>query len=180
MRRRLFLKTMAGAAGAAVLGVPKIQVAAEPPAKAAPLQRRLLGRTGMKVSVVGFPGLALTKYDQEKCTAALHGAFDRGVNLFDVAPAYGAGDAEVKMGIGMQGLDRGKYYLTCKTKKRDKAGAQLELERSLQRLKTDYFDVYQLHHLVRPAEVSDACGAEGAMEVALKAKEQGKLRFIGF
>jgi aryl-alcohol dehydrogenase-like predicted oxidoreductase len=134
----------------------------------------------MKVSVVGFPGLALAKLDQEQCTAALHSAFERGVNFFDVAPAYGNGDAETKMGIGLQGLGRGKYCLACKTKKRDKAGAQMELDRSLQRLKTDYFDLYQLHHLVRPAEVADALGAEGAIEVALKAKKEGKIRFIGF
>jgi len=134
----------------------------------------------MKVSVVGVPGLALAKCDQEQCTAALHSAFDRGLNFFDVAPAYGNGDAEIKMGVGLQGLGRDKYYLACKTKKRDKAGAQMELDRSLQRLKTDHFDLYQLHHLVRPAEVTDACGAEGAIEVALKAKEQGKIRFIGF
>ena len=171
---------MGGAAGAAALGVPTILVAAESAPKTGMLQRRPLGRTGMKVSVVGFPGLVLYKHDQEKCTAALHSAFDRGVNFFDVAPAYGTGDAEIKMGIGLQGLDRRKYYLACKTKKRDKAGAQMELERSLQRLKTDYFDLYQLHHLVRPAEVTDACGAEGAMEVALKAKKEGKIRFIGF
>ncbi len=180
MRRRVFLRTLGGATGAAALGLPEILAAAESAPASAELQRRPLGRTGMKVSVVGFPGLALTKYDQEKCTTALHSAFDRGVNLFDVAPAYGNGDAEIKMGIGLQGLDRGKYYLTCKTKKRDKAGAQAELERSLQRLKTDHFDVYQLHHLVRPSEVTDACGAEGAMEVALKAKKEGKVRFIGF
>jgi aryl-alcohol dehydrogenase-like predicted oxidoreductase len=180
MKRRVFLKTVGGAAGVAALGVPKIFLAAEPAPKAGELQRRPLGRTGMKVSVVGFPGLALTKHDQEKCTAALHSAFGRGVNFFDVAPAYGTGDAETKMGIGLQGLDRAKYYLACKTKKRDKAGAQMELERSLQRLKTDHFDLYQLHHLVRPAEVTDVFGAEGAMEVALKAKEAGKIKFIGF
>jgi len=131
----------------------------------------------MKVSVVGFPGLALAKLDQEKATVALHSAFDRGVNFFDVAPAYGNGDAEIKMGIGLQGLDRAGYYLACKTKKRDKSGAQAELDRSLQRLKTDHFDLYQLHHLVRPAEVTDACGAEGAIEMALKAKQEGKIRF---
>ena len=180
MKRRVFLKTVGGAAGAAALGVPKIFLAAESAPKAGELPRRPLGRTGMTVSVVGFPGLVLTKHDQEKCTAALHSAFDRGVNLFDVAPAYGDGDAETKMGIGLQGLDRGKYYLTCKTKKRDKAGAQMELDRSLQRLKTDHFDLYQLHHLVRPAEVTDALGAEGAIEMALKAKKEGKIKFIGF
>jgi len=155
-------------------------MATEPAPAPGELPRRPLGRTGMKVSVVGFPGLALAKLDQEQCTAGLHRAFDRGVNFFDVAPAYGTGDAEIKMGIGLQGLDRSKYYLACKTKKRDKAGAQIELERSLQRLKTDYFDLYQLHHLVRPAEVTDAFGAEGAMELALKAKQEGKIKFIGF
>ncbi|HOX55591.1 MAG TPA: aldo/keto reductase [Candidatus Paceibacterota bacterium] len=180
MKRRVFLKTIGGAAGAAALGGPRIFVSAKPAPKAGQLQRRPLGRTGMKVSVVGFPGLVLAKHDQEQCTAALHSAFERGVNFFDVAPAYGSGDAEIKMGIGLQGLARRKYYLACKTKKRDKAGAQTELDRSLQRLKTDYFDLYQLHHLVRPAEVTDALGNDGALEVALKAKQAGKIRFIGF
>jgi aryl-alcohol dehydrogenase-like predicted oxidoreductase len=79
----------------------------------------------MKVSVVGFPGLALAKLPQEQATAALHKAFDRGLNYYDVAPNYGNGDAEIKMGVGLQGLDRSQYFLSCKTHKRDKAGAQM-------------------------------------------------------
>lgn len=134
----------------------------------------------MKVSVVGFPGLALTKIDQEACTAALHKAFDRGLNYYDVAPNYGNGDAELKMGVGLRGLDRSQYFLSCKTHKRDRAGAQMELDRSLERLKTDHFDLYQLHHFVTPGEVKQAFGPDGAMEAVLKAKEQGKLKFIGF
>ena len=146
----------------------------------APLARRTLGRTGAQLSVVGFPGLALTKCGQQEGTDALHRAFDRGVNYFDVAPNYGNGDAEIKMGVGLQGLDRTKYFLACKTHKRDQAGAQMELDRSLQRLKTDHFDLYQLHHLVTPAEVKQALGPGGAMEVIVKAKEQGKIKHIGF
>jgi len=180
MKRRVFLKTVGGAAGAAALSLPKILRADESEQKVAGLPRRILGRTGQKLSVVGFPGLSLTHCDQEKGTAALHDAFKRGVNYFDVAPAYGNGDAEIKMGIGLQGLDRGQYFLACKTHKRDKAGAQLELDRSLTRLKTDHFDLYQLHHLVRPAEVKEAFGANGAMEAILKAKEQGKIQYLGF
>ncbi len=180
MKRRAFLKTVGGAAGAAALGVPQIFAADEPTETVSGLPRRVLGRTGQKLSVVGFPGLALTHCDQQKGTAALHNAFERGVNYFDVAPAYGNGDAEIKMGIGLQGLDRSKYFLACKTHKRDKAGAQQELERSLTRLKTDHFDLYQLHHLVRPAEVKQALGPDGAMETILKAKEDGKIKHIGF
>jgi predicted aldo/keto reductase-like oxidoreductase len=56
----------------------------------------------------------------------------------------------------------------------------MELDRSLQRLKTDHFDLYQLHHLVTPAEVKQALGPDGAMEVILKAKEQGKIKYIGY
>jgi aryl-alcohol dehydrogenase-like predicted oxidoreductase len=144
------------------------------------LPRRTLGRTGVNLSVVGFPGLSLTHCDQEKGTAALQNAFQRGVNYFDVAPNYGNGDAEIKMGVGLQAMDRSKYFLACKTHKRDKAGAQMELERSLQRLKTDHFDLYQLHHLVRPDEVKQVFGPDGAMEVILKAREEGKVKYIGF
>ena len=180
MKRRTFLKTVGGAAGAAALGAPHLFAAEEPPEKVAGLPRRTLGRTGQKLSVVGFPGLALVHYDQEKCTSALHDAFERGVNYFDVAPAYGEGKCETRMGIGLQGLDRGKYFLACKTKKRDGEGARQELETSLKLLKTDHFDLYQLHHLVRPAEVKQALGPGGALETILKARDEGKLKWIGF
>jgi hypothetical protein len=103
MKRRAFLMTVAGAAGVTALGAP--EVFAGPPAETvAGLPRRLLGRTGQKLSVVGFPGLALNQFDQEKGTAALRDAFERGVNYFDVAPAYG--EAQTRMGIGLKGLDR--------------------------------------------------------------------------
>ena len=179
MKRRMFLKTVGSAAGVAALGVPKI-LSADNATKQTELPKRVLGRTGVKLSIVGFPGLALTKCDQDKGTAALHNAFEQGVNYFDVAPAYGNGDAEIKMGVGLQGLDRSRYFLACKTHKRDQAGAQMELDRSLQRLKTDHFDLYQLHHLVTPAEVRQALGPGGAMDVVVKAKEQGKIKYIGF
>jgi aryl-alcohol dehydrogenase-like predicted oxidoreductase len=180
MKRRAFLKTVGGAAGVAAFGVSDILAAEQRVEKAASLPRRVLGRTGQKLSILGFPGLALTKCDQEKCTSALHDAFERGINYFDVAPNYGNGDAEIKMGIGLQGLDRDKYFLACKTHKRDKEGARMELERSLKRLKTDHFDLYQLHHLVRPAEMKEAMGKDGAMAAVLEAKEQGKIKYIGF
>jgi aryl-alcohol dehydrogenase-like predicted oxidoreductase len=123
----------------------------------------------------------LTHYEQEECTAGVHRAFDRGVNYYDVAPAYGRdGSCEIRLGVALQGLKRSDYVLTCKTKARDKDGCRQELERSLTRLKTDYFDLYQLHHLVRPEEVTRALGPGGAMETILKAKEEGKIRGIGF
>ncbi len=172
---------MGGVAGGVAVGVPPEIGHAEPVVEVAPsgMPLRALGRTGLKVSIVGYSGLALRE-SQERCTASIHEAFRRGVNYFDVAPAYANGECEQKMGIALQGLDRAQYHLACKTKMRDKEGCRQELERSLERLKTDHFDVYQLHHLVQPADVKKIFGPGGAMETILKAKEQGKIRFIGF
>lgn len=186
MKRRSFLMGASGAVSASVLGVQsgsgeETLQATSQETKVQGLPRRVLGRTGAEVSVVGFPGLALRHHEQPECTAGLHKAFDQGLNYYDVAPAYGRdGECEVKMGVGLQGLDRSKYFLSCKTKMRDKDGARLELERSLGRLKTDHFDLYQLHCLKRPEEVTQALGPGGAMETILKAKEEGKIKHIGF
>lgn len=118
--------------------------------------------------------------EQSLYTAAVRNAFDRGLNYYDVAPAYENGRCETRMGVGLQDIQRDKYFLACKTKRRDKDGCREELEQSLKLLKTDYFDVYQLHHLVQPDDVKKALGPGGAMETILKAKEEGKIRAIGF
>jgi predicted aldo/keto reductase-like oxidoreductase len=167
MERRSFLKAVGGATGGMALGLEGLEGAAESTGeveRVAGLPRRVLGRTGQKLSVVGFPGLALIHYDQAECTAALHSAWERGVNYYDVAPAYGNGQCETKMGIGLEGLDRSSYFLACKTKKRDKAGAREELEQSLKLLKTDHFDLYQLHHLRWKDEVDQALGPDNFVE----------------
>ncbi len=184
MERREFLKVAGAAAGGCAVA-SKTLLAAGPSApssadKAAGLPRRVLGRTGEKISIVGFAGLALTKQGQEEGTAGIHRAFEQGVNYFDVAPAYGNGDAEIKMGVGLQGLDRSRIFLACKTQKRDKEGAREELERSLTRLKTDHFDLYQMHAVFTPEEAKQALGPGGAIETFLKAKEEGKVRYFGF
>ena len=63
---------------------------------------------------------------------------------------------------------------------RNKKGAREELERSLERLKTDHFDLYQMHALMKPGDVERAFGPDGAMETILEARDEGKLRYIGF
>ncbi len=184
MKRRAFLKVAAGvAAGSYALTLERILAGSKPDPtveKVAGLPRRAVGRTGQKISIVGFPGLALTPLEQAECTTGIHRAFEQGVNYFDVAPAYGKGVCETKMGIGLQDIDRQKIFLADKTKQRDAEGARQELEASLKALKTDYFDLYQMHHLVTVAEVKQALGPGGALETFLKAKEQGKIKYLGF
>jgi predicted aldo/keto reductase-like oxidoreductase len=182
MKRREFLKVVGGAAGAAALNETALFGGAITEERVAGLPRRLLGRTGQRVSVVGFPGLALVhqEYDQKRCNQAVRDSFERGVNYFDVAPAYGNGVCETRLGIAMEGIERDQVFLACKTNKRDQEGARRELEQSLKLLKTDFFDLYQMHHLRTPEEVKQALGPGGAMETFLKAKEEGKVRYLGF
>ena len=184
MKRRSFLKVVGGVTGSMAMGIAPVLVSeAEAAAGAAggEMPKRVLGRTGLKVSVVTFAGLALTHYEQEECTAGVRKAFDKGLNYFDVAPAYGKdGACEIRLGVALQGLKRSDYVLACKTKARDKDGCRQELERSLTRLKTDHFDLYQLHHLVKPEDVRRALGPGGAMETILQAQKDGKIRGIGF
>jgi predicted aldo/keto reductase-like oxidoreductase len=181
MKRRSFLKVVGGVTGTMAMGVAPVLL---PDSQAAEstgeMPLRTLGRTGFKVSVVGFSGFALMHYDQERCNKDVRAAFDKGLNYFDVAPAYDNGKCEDKLGIALQALDRKRYFLACKTKKRDKAGVNEELDRSLKKLKTDHFDVYQMHHLVKPDEVKTALGPDGALEAMIEAKKQGKIRAIGF
>jgi predicted aldo/keto reductase-like oxidoreductase len=181
MERREFLKVAGATAGAYALASETLLAARSASGgedTVAGLPRRVLGRTGAKISIVCFPGLALNQLSQEESTAGVHKAFEQGINHFDVAPAYG--NAEIKMGPALQGLDRSKIFLSCKTKMRDKEGARQELERSLERLKTDHFDLYQMHHIRWAKEAQQALGPGGAMETFLKAKEEGKIKHIGF
>ncbi len=183
MERRSFLKITGAVVSAYALGMQSADAQSEAAGvikHASGLPRRVLGRTGKQISVVGFPGLCMVHDDQAACTRAARVALDRGVNYFDVAPAYGNGRCEERMGVALEGVDRESYFLACKTKMRDKDGAREELERSLKRLKTDHFDLYQLHHLRSAEEVKQALSPGGAMETLLKAKEEGKVRWFGF
>ncbi|TWU40966.1 aldo/keto reductase [Novipirellula artificiosorum] len=190
MKRRSFLKTVSGTVGAGALvaaGIDREAAAEKPliapaatPSVVKGMPQRVLGKTGLNVSTVTFPGLALVREEQDACNEAIHSSFERGINYFDVAPAYGNGDCEIKMGIGLQGLERDDYVLSCKTKMRDKAGARLELDRSLERLKTDYFDLYQFHCFIDPEEVAEVLAPGGAMETVLEAQKAGQIKHIGF
>ncbi|MBI5691231.1 MAG: aldo/keto reductase [Verrucomicrobia bacterium] len=184
MKRRSFLKTMGAAAGLAAGVRPLFADPADPSRRLishpSGLPRRVLGRTGQAISIIGFPGLALARTTQEEANRAVRASFESGMNYFDVAPAYGNGKAEIAMGPALQALPRDQVFLSCKTKKRDAAGAMQELEQSLVRLKTDHFELYQLHVMSTAAEVKEAFGPGGAIETLLKAREQGKVRWLGF
>lgn len=141
------------------------------------IPRRILGKTGEKLSVIGFGGIMLNDNPQEFANELVAKAFDLGVNYFDVAPKYG--NAEERLGPALKSR-RKDCFMACKTRNRDAAGAQKDLENSLKKLQTDYFDLYQLHELTTDEDIQQAFGPGGALESLVKARQDGKIKHIGF
>jgi len=142
------------------------------------LSKRVLGKTGAKVSVIGLGGITVMSSTQEETDEIVRFALDRGVNYFDVAPSYG--DAEVKLGPALEPY-RKDVFLACKTEHRTREETAAELKESLKRLRTDYLDLYQLHAISDVRKDVDAVFAKGgAMEVFLEARKQGQVRYLGF
>src|SRR6266540_428618 len=143
------------------------------------MQYRILGRTGVRLSVIGYGGILCTQVEQAQADRHVASAVERGVTYFDVAPSYGNGEAEEKLGPALAPF-RKDVFLACKTQKRDAAGAQEELEQSLRRMRTDHFDLYQLHAMTKMEDVDTVLGPGGAMETFQRAREQGKVHHLGF
>ncbi len=183
MRRRDFLKTGLSAAVAAAAGSLASAAAGggnEPRTGQPPgdlkLAKRPLGKTGHDDAVVAFGGIVVRDEPQERANELVARAIALGVNHFDVAPTYG--DAEVKLGPALKPF-REKVFLACKTTKRTKKEAAEELRRSLERLQTDYFDLYQFHALDDMEQLEVAFGPDGALQAFIEAREKGLVRHIG-
>ncbi len=179
MNRRDFLAAgLATGAGLASAKWSWAEVAASRPhSNAASLPQRPY-REDVKLSVIGFPGFALRGMEPDRVARLVGESFERGVNYFDVAPSYG--DAEQRLGPALEPY-RKNVFLACKTGQRDAAGAAAELKRSFEHLRTDHFDLYQLHHINDvEKDVEAAFRKGGVMEVAIQAKKDGRVRFLGF
>ncbi len=134
------------------------------------------GRTGHLSSRTLLGAAAFWSVSQAEADATLELALGYGVNHMDVAASYG--DAELRLGdwIGRHGRP---FFLATKTGQRTAHAAREDLHRSLERLKVDYVDLWQLHNLVDAQEWETALGPGGALEAALDARRQGLVRFIG-
>lgn len=136
-------------------------------------------KDGIHLSVIAFGGIVVVGQAQAAADRQVASSFDRGINYFDVAPSYWDGEAEIKLGEALRPY-RNRVFLACKTQKRDAAGARAELEQSLRRLHTDHFDLYQFHAVSSMQDVEQILAPGGAGELFRNAKEQGKVRHLGF
>ena len=173
MERRTFLKH--AAITAAAVGSTGMLPAAKTPSQLIP--RRVLGKTGEQLSILGFGGIVVMNEDTGAASNIVAEAVDRGINYFDVAPSYG--NAEERLGPALAPY-RKNCFLACKTDGRLKDDSRKDLEESLRLLKTDHIDLYQFHALTRMTDLDKVLGPGGAIETMEAARKEGKIRYIGF
>jgi aryl-alcohol dehydrogenase-like predicted oxidoreductase len=179
MIRRKFLHTGTAAVTASTFGAltsaPAVHAAKV--TQAPPMPKRPYGDTGEYLSIIGFPGIAVKNMEPEPARKLVQDSVDAGVNYFDVAPSYG--NAESVLGPALE-PHREKVFLACKSQERMAGPLLAEMEQSFKLLRTDYFDLYQLHALQSAEDIQQIFGPDGAMEALTKARQQGKIRYIGF
>ena len=169
MQRRVFVGGML-----AGLATPR-------PAKAASgdIPKRVLGRTGEKLTIIGQGGARFHLVPFEEGKAVVRRAYELGINYFDMARSYSDGRAEEVYGAVIPAF-RKEIFLTTKSGQRTRKGAEADLETSLRSMKTDHVDLWQMHNVARMQDVEQIFAPGGAIEAFEQAKKAGKCRFIGY
>jgi len=140
------------------------------------VEKRTLGRTDIKASAVGFGGIPIQGLTFTEAERVLLHAFDREIDFYDTARGYT--DSEEKIGRAL-GSRRDSIFIATKAMSRDAAGMKGELEASLRNLRTDMIDLYQFHAVGNRQQLERILGPGGAYETLAKAREEGKVRWIG-
>lgn len=180
--RRTFLVTSAVAAGTVVASgmLRNAQMDSTQAAGTTALPERSLGQTGVRVPLLGLGGAGQTPLSWEgaegDAIAIIERALQLKIRYFDTAASYGPSEDYLGKVLPSH---RSQVFLASKTGQRDRDGAWRELERSLKRLKTDYLDLWQLHHVSFTEELDTILGRTGAIQAIEEAKQQKLIRFSG-
>ena len=187
MERRDFLKTATAASvGAAVTGSAE---AASTQAGHTPVKRpqspemvyRQLGTTGEVVSAIGMGGFHIGKQkDPAESVKLIRDGINAGITFMDNCWDYNDGISEVRMGHALKDGYRQKVFLMTKIDGRDAEEYDKQLEQSMGRLGTDMIDLVQFHEVIRMEDPDRIFAKGGAIEAAIKARDAGKIRYIGF
>jgi len=140
------------------------------------MEYRQLGKTGLRISRMGFGGIPIQRIDAEGTKELMHKLMEAGVNYIDTARGYTV--SEEYLGYALEGI-RDKFILATKSMARTKDAMAADIDISLKNLRTDYIDIYQLH-FVQPQNLETILGPDGALEALMEAKAAGKIRHIGF
>lgn len=172
MERRTFLST----AAAGLTAAARAKLAAQ-----SPMPMRTLGKTGMQVSLFCLGGFHMRVKGEENGVRLIDRALDLGVNFFDSAHKYHQGESDITYGaVFKDSSKRQRALLMSKAQLRTGGAAMQQLEETLKRMHTDYLDLWACHEVARMDEVERIFAPGGSLEAFVKAKEQGKVRHIGF
>jgi len=142
---------------------------------------RILGHTGEKVSIIGLGGFHIGIQNNENTSIQImRTAIDNGINFMDNCWDYNDGISEIRMGKALRDGYRNKIFLMTKIDGHTAQAATKQLDESLKRLQTDSIDLLQFHEVIRITDPEKIFGPGGSMEVLIRAKKAGKIRYIGF
>ena len=167
----------AGILGSKALSLSNPVYARDIKGASGPIPKRPYGKTGDYLSIIGFGGIVVMNAEQSHANQVVRESYERGINYYDVAPSYG--NAEDKLGPALEPF-RKECFLACKSAKRKGDELLEEFYSSLKKLRTDYFDLYQLHAITSKEDIEVAFGPGGAVEAIDKLKKEGKIRYLGF
>lgn len=171
MRRRIFV-------GSVFAGLAAVRRAR--PAPAGDIPRRVFGKTGERLTIIGVAGGRFGNCeDFETAKRIVRRGYDLGVNYFDNARVYWNGRSEEVFGAVIPEF-RKNVFVTSKSHQRTRQEAEAELHESLRLMKTDYLDLWQIHSVTSLEDVDKVFAPGGAIEAFEAAKKAGKTRFIGF
>jgi predicted aldo/keto reductase-like oxidoreductase len=184
MERREFLKSASalGVAAAIPAGAQGSAAGAVKRPESPDMIYRQLGTTGERVSAIGMGGFHLGKQDDPTDSIKLvHAGVDAGITFIDNCWDYNDGLSEVRVGqaLKVEGY-RQKVFLMTKLDGRSATEYDKQLEQSMGRLQTDVIDLVQFHEVIRLEDPDRIFAKGGAIEAAIKAREAGKIRYIGF
>jgi len=141
------------------------------------LEKRILGKTNLEVSTIGFGGIPIQRVDNEMAVKLIEESYNRGINFIDTARGYN--DSESLIGQALERIGRDKFILATKSMKRDYKGILEELSISLKNLRTDYIDLFQFHNIRSFEELDFILSENGAFKALKEAKEKGVIKEIG-
>ena len=139
------------------------------------MEYRVLGKTGLNISRMGFGGIPIQRIDAEGTRQLMIQLKEAGVNFIDTARGYTV--SEEYLGYALEGI-RKDFVIATKSMARTKEAMAADIEVSLKNLRTDYIDLYQIHNAT-PEQVQQVVAPGGALEALLEAKAAGKIGHIG-
>ena len=139
------------------------------------MEYRILGKTGLKISRLGFGGIPIQRIDAEGTKVLMHQLKDAGVNFIDTARGYTV--SEEYLGYALEGI-REDFVIATKSMSRTKEAMAADIDISLKNLRTDYIDLYQVHNAT-PEQLQQVVAPGGALEALQEAKAAGKIGHIG-